>query len=168
MVRVINVGAEAVAGQGEFKLIPAGTKVKVALYEVEETTTGPNSKFPGEDQLMYTAKVTEGEFKGRELRYNYVPLHGKGNDGWKLATFAEAIGLPVDTEGNVELPDVGGFNEYLGTEFVARVGQQASRKINPTTGQPYMNNTVTGTLPLKAWKGETPKAEQPKVSWSNT
>src|SRR6478736_5387082 len=147
MARVINVGAEA-ANKGEFKLIPTGTKVRVTLYEVEETVTGPNAKVgPGKDQLVYTAKVVEeGEFKGRELRYNYVPLHGLGNDGFKLVQFAEALGFPVDKEGNVEIPDAGGFNEYLGTEFIARVGQQKSQKINEATGEPYDNNTISGVL----------------------
>lgn len=160
MARVVNVGAEAVKG-GDFKLIPTGTKIKVALYEVEETVTGPNAKVgPGKPQLVYTAKVTEeGEFKGRELRYNYVPLHGEGNDGWKLATFADAIGLPVSEEGEIELPDEGEFVKYLGTEFVARVGQSKSQKINDATGEPYINNTISGTMPLSAYKGPAKKAE---------
>lgn len=169
MVRVINVGAEAVKGQGEFKLIPVGTKVKVSLYEIEETVTGPNSKKPGLPQVMYTAKVTEdGEFKGRELRYNYVPLHNEGKDGWKLTAFAAALGLKVSEEGEVELPDEGEFVKYLGTEFVARVGQSPSQKVNPETGQPYINNTVAGVLPLKAYKPKTEGAEKPAVSWSTT
>jgi hypothetical protein len=165
MVRVINVGAEAAKGRGEFKLIPSGTKLKVAVYEVEETVTGPNAKVgPGKAQLVYTAKVTEeGEWKGREIRFNYVPLHGEGNDGWKLVTFADAVGWEADDEGNVQIPD--NVTDILGVEFVARIGQSKSNKINEATGEPYINNTVNGTLPLKSYKPKTPEAEKPKVSW---
>lgn len=165
MVRVINVGAENV-GKSEFKLIPTGTKLRVSVYEIEEGKTGPNSKYPGEAQLTYTAKVTEdGEFKGRELRYNRVPLHGKGNDAWKLATFADAVGWDVDDEGNVSIPD--NVTDVLGTEFLARIGQEKSQKINEATGEPYVNNKVTGTLPLsKARTQEKPVEKQ--VSWDNT
>lgn len=160
MARVVNVGAEATQ-RGEFKLIPTGTKLKVAVYEIEETVTGPNSKIPGLPQFMYTAKVTEeGEFKGRELRYNYVPLHGEGKDGWKLATFAEAVGWPVGEDGAIEVPD--NLNDVLGTEFIARIGQSKSNKINEATGEPYVNNNVNGTLSLKGYKGKpasTPEAK---------
>lgn len=171
MVRVINVGSEALEKRGgDYKLIPTGTKLKVSLYEVEETVTGPNAKVgPGKPQLVYTAKVTEeGEFKGRELRYNYVPLHGEGGGQWKLVTFADALGWPVDDEGNVSIPEAHELNQYLGTEFVARVGQSKSNKVNPETGEPYINNNVQGTLPLKAYKPKAPEAEKPKVSWSTT
>lgn len=165
MVRVINVGAENV-GKGEFKLIPTGTKLRVAVYEIEEGKTGPNSKYPGEPQINYTAKVTEdGEFKGREIRYNRVPLHGKGGDAWKLATFADAVGWETDDDGNVMVPD--NVTDALGTEFIARIGQQTSQKVNPETGQPYINNTVTGTLPLSKARPKDQPAEKP-VSWDNT
>jgi len=162
MVRVINVGAEALE-RGEFKLIPTGTKLRVALYEIEEGVTGPNAKYPGEPQITYTAKVTEeGEFKGREIRYNRVPLHNKGNDAFKLATFADALGWPIDDEtGDISVPD--NLNESLGTEFVARIGQQKSNKINEATGEPYINNTVSGTLPLGKLRTKT--AEEKKVTW---
>lgn len=164
MARVVNVGKENV--RGEFKLIPTGTKLRVTLYEVEETVTGPNAKVgPGKAQLVYTAKVVEdGEFKGRELRYNYVPLHGEGNDGWRLTTFAEAIGLNVSEDGEVELPDEGAWNPYLGTEFIARVGQQTSTKVNPETGEKYINNTISGTAPVRGdnkQKGEATKKADP-------
>lgn len=165
MARVVNVGADATQ-RGEFKLIPVGTKVKVSVYEVDETVTGPNSKFPGEPQFVYTAKVTEeGEFKGRELRYNYIPLHGKGNDGWKLATFADAVGWEVSDDGAIEVPD--NLNEVLGTEFVARIGQQKSQKTNPETGEPYVNNTITATAPLKGYKPKgASEPEAKKDPWA--
>lgn len=164
MPRVINVGAEAVAKQGgEFTLIPAGTKLRGVVYEAEEGVSGPNAKRPGLPQLTYTFKVTEdGEFKGREVRYNRVPLHGEGGDTWKLITFAQAVGWPVSDDGEVEIPD--NVLEVQGTEIVARVGQQASQKINPATNTPYINNTVAGTLNVKDYKGrtETKATERPK------
>ena len=161
MVRVINVGAENI-GRGEYKLIPTGTKLRVSVYEIEESLTGPNAKYPGEPQIVYTAKVTEeGEFKGREIRYNRVPLHSKGNDAFKLSTFADAVGWAVDEEeGAISVPD--NLNEVLGTEFLARIGQQPSTKINEETGKPYINNTVTGTLPLGKAR---PKAAEEAVKW---
>jgi len=171
MVRVINVGSEALEKRGgDYKLIPTGTKLKVSLYEVEETVTGPNAKVgPGKAQLVYTAKVTEeGEWKGRELRYNYVPLHGLGGDQWKLVTFADALGWEVSDEGAISIPEAHELNKYLGTEFVARVGQSKSNKINEATGEPYVNNNVAGVLPLAAYKPKEAKAETPKVSWSST
>lgn len=163
MARVINVGAEAVKGNGEFKLIPTGTKIKGTVYEIEETVTGPNSKHPGQPQFMWTFKVTEdGEFKGREIRYNYVPLHNMGKDGFKLATFADAVGWAVDEEtGAIEVPD--NLNEVLGAEIVARVGQQTSNKVNETTGEKYVNNTVNGVIKASAYKGKTGTGEAPKV-----
>ncbi len=169
MARVVNVGKDAVRSN-EFKLIPTGTKIRVTLYEAEETKTGPNAKVgPGKDMLVYTAKVVEdGEFKGRELRFNYVPLHGEGNDGWKLTTFAEAIGLEVTPDGEVSVPEGAEWNQYLGKEFVARIGQQKSQKINEATGEPYVNNTITGVAPARGDKptgGGTPTA---KVDpWAN-
>lgn len=156
MARVVNVGAEGLS-RGEFKLIPTGTKIKVALYEVEETVTGQNAKVgPGKPQIVYTAKVTEeGEFKGRELKYNYVPIHGLGADTWKLAAFAEAMGWAVSEDGAIEVPETHELSSYLGTEFVARVGQQTSQKINPETGAPYVNNTISGVMPLSGYKPKT-------------
>jgi len=163
MARVINVGAEALKGNGEFKLIPTGTKLRGVVYEIEETVTGPNSKNPGLPQFVWTFKVTEdGEFKGREVRYNYVPLHGKGNDGFKLATFADAVGWETDEEtGSVEVPD--NLNEVLGTEIVARIGQQTSNKVNEATGEKYVNNTVNGVIKASAYKGKTGGGEPSKV-----
>lgn len=163
MVRVINVGAENV-NRGT-NLIPTGTKVRVSVYEIEEGKTGPNAKYPNEPQIVYTAKVTEeGPYKGWEIRYNRVPLHNKGNDAFKLATFADAVGWDVDDEGNVSVPD--NVTDALGTEFIARIGQSKSQKINPETNEPYVNNTVSGTLPLSKARPKDKPVEKP-VSWDN-
>lgn len=121
MARIIAVG-QAALGDGDFKPIPAGTRIKVSVYDVKEGVAGPNSKNPGSPQFEWTAKVTEeGEFKGREIRYNYVPLDPNVGHAWNLAAFAKAVGWPVDEDGNIEVPD--DLRDLLGTELLAKVGQ---------------------------------------------
>lgn len=166
MARVINVGKEAVTAN-EFELIPTGTKIQVSIFEIDETVTGPNSKHPGEPQFVYTAKVVEeGQFKGRQIKFNYVPLHNKGKDAFKLATFADAVGWAVDKEtGAIEVPD--NLNDVLGTQITARIGQQASQKINPATDKPYVNNTIASVAPAKSATG-APAAPAQTVSWGTT
>lgn len=157
MVRVITVGDDAV-GSGSFEPIPVGTKLKVALFDIKEGVTGPNSKKPGSPQFEFTVKVTEdGQFKGREIRYNYITLDPAAAGAWALAAFSEAVGWKVtkaeEGEGwNVELPD--NLTDALGTEFIAKIGQTSNpAKVNPETGKPYVNNRVTGYAKLKAGAG---------------
>lgn len=153
MVRSIRVGADAVSS-GNFEPIPVGTKLRMAVYEISEGVTGPNSKRPGTPQFVFTAKVTEeGQYKGRELKYNYVTLDPTADNAWALAAFAEAVGWPVtkiegSDDWSVEVPD--NLSDVLGTEFIGRVGQTNSQKINEATGKPYVNNNVRGYAPLKA------------------
>jgi len=148
MGRVIQVNPDAF-GDGEFEPIPTGTKIKVAVFDIEEGVTGPNSQKPGTPQFVFTAKVTEdGPYKGREIRYNYITLDPNAKGAWALVAFAEAVGWRTSKDKGVELPD--DLRDVLGTEFVARIGQVNSQKVNPTTGQPYVNNRVTGYQKLKA------------------
>lgn len=151
MVRSIGVDDKALEG-GEYQPIPEGTKLRVALFDIEETTVkGGDNK--GKPQIMYTVKVTEdGEFKGREVTYNYVPLFAGAKNGWVLTAFAEAVGWKIDKElKTVEVPD--NVKDALGTEFIAKFGQTESQKINPNTNKPYINNRVTGTRKIRAGGG---------------
>ena len=91
----------------------------------------------------------DGEFKGRELRYNYVPLFAGASNGWVLTAFAEAVGWKIDKDTKtVEVPD--DLTEVLGTEVIAKIGQRESQKINPNTNKPYINNTVTGVRKIRS------------------
>lgn len=161
MARVIKVGTEAF-GNGSFEPIPVGTKLRVAVFDIKEGETGPNSKKPGSPQFEYTAKVVEdGPYKGRELRYNYVPLDPEASNAWVLVAFAEAVGWKTSKEEGVEVPD--DLSDVLGTEFLARIGQRTSQKIDPETGKPYINNTIQGTQKIKEGGGGKP--ETPEDLW---
>lgn len=152
MVRSIAVDDKALEGTGDFQPIPEGARLRVVLYDIEETTVqhGDNK---GKPQAMYTVKVVEdGEFKGREVKYNYVPLFAGASNGWVLTAFAEAMGWNIDKETkSVEVPD--NLRDALGTEFIAKFGQTESTKVNPNTGKPYINNRVTGTRKVRATTG---------------
>jgi hypothetical protein len=147
MARVIQVDPDAFQST---EAIPVGTKLKVSVYEIDEGVSGPNSKKPGSKQFVYTAKVTEeGPYKGREIRYNYVSMEG----GWMLASFADAVGWPVDPKAStVTIPDH--LNEVLGSEFVAKIGQQ-------TDNNNIVRNRVTGIQKIKAGGGTQKK----EASW---
>jgi hypothetical protein len=160
MVRSIGVDDKALEG-GNFEPIPDGTKLRVSLFEIEETTV-QNGDNKGKPQAMYTVKVTEdGPYKGREVKYNYFPLFAGAKNGWVLTSFAEAVGWKVDKDTKVvEVPD--NLADALGTEFIAKFGTTKSTKVNPETGQPYINNRVTGTRKIKAGAGAiTEPAEKP-------
>lgn len=161
MARIIAVGQAAVEQSGEFQPIPAGTKLKVSVYDVKEGVSGPNSKNPGSPQFEWTAKVTEeGPYRGREVRYNYVPLDPNVGHAWNLAMFAKAVGWPIDDQGNIEVPD--NLNDVLGTEVVAKIGQQRP------DDQGRIFNRVDRVFPLPKGGGggvtEPPKAD---VTWGN-
>lgn len=161
--RVITVGDEALGNSGSFAPIPTGTKLRVAVYDIEESVSGPNSKKPGSAQFVFNAKVTEDytwvdpekgpqNAKGRELRYNYIPLDPGAGNAWALVAFAEAVGWKVDpTAKSVSVP--GNLREVLGTEFIAKIGQTQSQKTDPATGEPYVNNRVTGYAKVKSGGG---------------
>jgi hypothetical protein len=152
----IKVGDEAF-GNGEFKLIPAGSKLRMSVFDTEVTTVkSESSPNKGSKQLVVTAKVTEdGEFKGREIRYNNIPLYYSEKNAWVLVTFAEAVGWPVDLKDkSVDVPD--NFQGILGTEFVGTVGQR--------TGQ---NGTTYNTVSRYAVLSEPVEGETTKTSWSD-
>lgn len=173
--RVITVGEESFGNNGSFAPIPNNTKLKVSVYDIEEGVSGPNSKKPGAPQFVFNAKVTEDyswvdpekgpqNAKGRELRYNYIPLDAGAGNAWALVAFAEAVGWPVDASNkSVTVPE--NLREVLGTEFVAKIGQTQSQKIDPETGQPYVNNRVTGYAKVKAGGGGI--TEPAVKSWSD-
>lgn len=161
MVRSIAVDEKALAGNN-FDPIPDGTRLKVSVFDIKEGVTGANSKKPGSPQAEFTVKVTEdGPYKGREIRYNYLPLYAGAGNAWFLTAFAEAVGWNIDKESkSVEVPD--DLNEVLGTEFIAVIGTQDSQKINAETGKPYVNNRVRSARKIKAGGGGiTEKAEAP-------
>jgi len=157
MVRSIGVDDKALEGNGDYAPIPTDAKLRVSIFDIEETTV-KNGDNKGKPQFTYTAKVVEdGEFKGREIRYNYVPLFAGAKNGWTLTAFAEAVGWKVDKETKtVEVPD--NLKEVLGTEVIAKIGQTESQKINPETNKPYINNRVTGVRKIKSGGGITEPA----------
>ena len=146
MARTIVVDEKALE-QGDFSPIPDNTKLRVSIFDIEETTvkSGDNA---GKPQAMYTVKVVEdGPYKGREVQYNYVPLFS-GRNAWVLTAFAEAVGWKVDRESkSVEVPD--NLKEVLGTEVIASFRTEPSQKLNPNTGQPYVNNRVKAVRKIR-------------------
>ncbi len=165
MSRVIRVNDDAFSEQtGDWEPIPVGTKLKSTVFDIKESVTGPNAKNPGAPQFMFTAKVTEdGPYKGREVAYNYIPLDPEAGNAWALTAFAEAVGWPSEKGVGVTVPD--DLTEVLGTEFVAKFGQQASQKINEATGKPYINNRVTGYQHIS--KAVSKPVAGEKVGWEN-
>jgi hypothetical protein len=165
MVRSIGVDDKALEGNGSFEPIPEGAKLRVALFDIEETTVKKEGPNKGKPQAVYTVKVVEdGEFKGREVRYNYVPLFAGAGNGWVLTSFAEAVGWKVDKDNKtVEVPD--NLKDALGTEFIAKFGQVESDKVNPETGKPYINNRVTGTRKIKSGGGGITEPAAEKPAW---
>lgn len=164
MARTIAVDEKALES-GSFEPIPDGTKLRVVIYDIEETTvkSGDNK---GKPQAMYTVKVVEdGAYKGREVQYNYVPLFS-GNNAWVLTAFAEAVGWKVDRENkSVEVPD--NLKDVLGTEVIASFRTEPSQKLNPETGKPYINNRVKAVRKIRAG-GEVPGGggDSTKKSWT--
>jgi len=162
MSRVIAVGDDAY-GTGKFYPIPVGAKVRVSVFDIEEGVTGPNSAKPGSPQFVFTAKVVEDyefsgvdedtyeEFtanaKGREIRYNYISLDPDAKGAWALAAFAEAVGWPSEKGKGVEVPD--NVKEVLGTEFIAKIGQNKGQDGN-------IYNRVTGYAKAKLGGGQPP------------
>ncbi len=147
MARVISVGD---VQSGEFEPIPAGVKLKVSVYDIQETTV----KATGKPQFVWTAKVTEeGPYLGREVRYNYVPLDPAATNLWVLAAFADAVGWNGD-KGEVAVPD--DLKDVLGTELLA------SFRISADQQDPEKKyNRVARTYKLSS----KPKAKT--ASWSD-
>lgn len=150
----------------EFHPIPVGSKVKVSVFDIKEGVTGPNSKSPGMKQFVYTAKITEDfEFpwsddqgnsgtqnaKGREIRFNYIPLDPNAGNAWALVAFAEAVGWAASKEQGVDVPD--DLTDVLGTEFIATIRQSKGQD-----GKTY--NQIGSTA--KIGKGGT-KAKEDKA-----
>jgi hypothetical protein len=161
---VIQVNEKAFEGQGEYEPIPVGTKLRVSVFDIDKTVTGPNSTNPGKDQFVFTAKVTEeGAYNGREIRYNYIPLYPEAGNAWSLVAFAEAVGWKTEKGKGVDVPE--NLKSVLGTEFLAKIGQTNSQKINPATDKPYVNNRVTGYAKLSG--KPTPKPDDEQVSWDD-
>lgn len=130
----IPVNPEAFEGTGEYAVIPNGSKVRATIFEIERGQAGPNSKNPGMPQAVYTVKVSEDfEFthtnedgstkqvnaKGREIKYNYIPLDGSVKHGWQLVAFAEAVGWETDPTRGVNVPE--NLMEVLGTEVTVQL-----------------------------------------------
>ena len=163
--RVIQVGDDAY-GSGVFHPIPIGARLRVSVFDIEETVTGPNSKKPGSPQFVFTAKVVEDyEFsgvdpdtgvsytenaKGREIRYNYISLDPAAAGAWALVAFAEAVGWKTAKGEGVTVPE--NLKTVLGTEFIAKIGQS-----NGQDGNVY--NRVTGYQKAKVGGGGVPETK---------
>lgn len=162
MVRSIQVGEKALESQGAYEPIPQGAKLRVSVFDITETTVKKEGPNKGKPQAEFTVKVTEeGPYKGRELKYNYLPLFAGAGNAWFLVAFAEAVGWEIDKDTKaVQIPD--DLSDVLGTEFIAVIQQTESQKINPDTNKPYINNRVNGARKIKAGAGGiTDAAEKP-------
>jgi len=161
MVRSIAVDEKAIEGNGDFTPIPNGEKLRVSVYDIKETTIKKEGPNKGKAQAEFTVKVTEeGPFKGREIKYNYLPLFAGAGNAWFLVAFAEAVGWNIDKDTKaVEVPD--DLTDVLGVEFIAKIQTVDSQKINPDTNKPYVNNRVNGARKIKAGGGITDPAEKP-------
>jgi len=156
MARTVAVGDSAFTG-GEFKVIPAGTKVEATVFSIDEVAvkTGANA---GEPQLDITFKVQGGSWAGREIRYQKVPLYD-GPAAWKLVTFAKAVGLPIDEKtGQIQLPD--SWTTLLGKPLTLKLGVQKDNSgtdRNQVTGYAEAGNGDTGapaaTVDTPTWGG---------------
>lgn len=154
MVRAINVGEAAYKG-GDFKPIPHGTKVLATVFAIEEVEvkSGDNA---GKSQLDITFKVQGGEYNGREIRYQKVPLYD-GPGAWKLVTFAESVGWP--TKPQIVIPD--NVASVLGTALMIKVNEKAP------DAQKRIFNEVGGYAPASTADGADAVAETAAApSWS--
>lgn len=151
MGRVINVGEDAYKG-GSFEPIPVGEKVTATVYSIEEVAvkSGDNA---GKSQLDVTFKIQGGEWNGREIRFQKIPLYD-GNAAWKLVTFAEALGWT--TKPQVVLPD--NLQSELGKSLVIKVGQQVDaqkRTWNTAAGFAKVGSgaeaTISASDAVPAW-----------------
>lgn len=141
MARTVTVNKDEI--KSDFELIPAKTRLKATIYEIDEKVTGPSSKNPGSEYFNYTAKITDDQYTGREIKYNYVPLEPGAGAMRGLADFSRAVGWPVEGSGSevrFELPD--DLSEVLGTEVMITVSVQKSNKLDEN-GEPYLNNRVS-------------------------
>lgn len=140
MARVINVGDDAYGKNGDYKPIPTGTKALATVFAIEEVEvkSGPNA---GKPQLDLTFKIQGGEFNGREIRYQKIPLYD-GPGAWKLTTFAEAVGWKAGKGQGVEIPD--NLQEVLGKPLTIKINEKAP------DAQKRVFNEVGGYAPASA------------------
>lgn len=158
MGRVINVGDDAY-GKGDFKPIPSGTKLNVTVFAIEETTVRSQSSANfGQPQLDVTFKVQDGEYAGREIRYQKIPLYD-GPSAWKLTTFAEAVGWKAGKGSGVELPD--NVADVLGTALVIKVQEDAPN------GKGQVFNSVNGFAPAGVGGSTEAQSSASVPSWSS-
>lgn len=149
MARTVTVNKESLGGS--FAPAPAGTQVRATIHEIEETTVksdnSPNKGAPQavvsvkiQDDFTFTADGKPQNLKGREIRYNNVPLYVGGKNEWQLAGFADAVGWPINENGDIEIPDEGELYHIQGKEIVVKLGIRTSQD-----GRQY--NTVARWLP---------------------
>lgn len=152
MARSVVVNKESL-GSGTFEPAPAGTKVRATVLEIDETVVkSETSEFRGQPQAVVTVKIIDDfQFKGsdgkmqnllnREVRYNNVPLYSGGKNEWNLATFADAVGWPVDEDGTIQIPEKEEMYLTQGKEIVVQLGVRTGQ----ADGKQY--NNVARWLP---------------------
>ena len=149
MARTVAVGNDNLGG-GVFDPAPVGTKVKATIHEIEEVLikSGENA---GKPQLVVSVKIQEDfkflgkdgkpqMLKGREVRYNNVPIYEGAKNKWVLGSFAQAVGWTIDEDGNVEIPETSELYLTQGKEVVVKLGIRT----NQNDGNQY--NTVAGWM----------------------
>jgi hypothetical protein len=154
MGRVVNVGEDAAKG-GTIKPIPSGTIVTASVYAIDEVAvkSGANQ---GKPQLDVTFKIQGGEWNGREIRYQKLPLYESGG-AWKLVSFAEAVGWP-HKGGNVELPD--NITSVLGKTLNIKLQEDAPN----LRGQVF--NSVSGYAPASDVQAAATPTADASPSWA--
>lgn len=159
MGRVIPISKNNLGGN--YEPIPAGVKVPVSIYEIEESAVR-NGENAGKPQAVVTFKVTEGQYAGREIRYNNFALYdGKG--AWATAALASAIGLPTNEDNQPIFPD--NLKDLLGKQLTVKVGHRTDQN-DPSK----VYNTTSGYESLKPVEqpsgGTTPGASLGTDPWS--
>lgn len=98
--------------ESAFEPLPVG-EYRLQIANITETTTGENSKNPGEPMLKVELDVVDGKYAGRKLFDNLLPTIPsiKG----RVMNFLSALG--EDTDGELEVD----WDDYVGEEVMARV-----------------------------------------------
>lgn len=120
---------------GGFDPLPEGAYL-FDIYEAEVKPYGPNSSQTG-NRLAVTLKVAEGEYAGRQIWDNTIPLSptwASGKPAFKFKQFFGALGLLEDGKLAFD-PD-----DLLGEQV------QAVLKVTPATEQYSAKNEVSRYL----------------------
>lgn len=149
---------DATKSSGDFPPLPAGW-YEVALYSVEEKSTGPNSKKPGSPYYNVRLNIVAGESDGRVVFDGFVGLYE--GVSWKIEQLARALdlwdgedrsafGVPTESEleGNIVEANIKLERDKYREDERAKSGD--------TSDEPIFRNSVQAYRPVGGW----PDAEE--------